>query len=88
MLFKILLSFLCLLFNGIDTYLTILILNGGGVELNPIMRSKYWIPIKLAASCILVIAGWILHWMVLIIPCILFAGACVWNTYVIVKGSK
>ena len=79
------LSFLCLLFNGLDIYLTRLILRSGGKELNPIMRSQYWIPIKIGVSLGLIVAGWLIHWVVLIAPVLVFAGACIWNLYQLLR---
>ena len=65
--------------NVLDWYLTQRVIDNGGVELNPILRKFGVARVKLIVCPFLILAGYLLHWAVLVIPTLAIAGACVWN---------
>jgi len=74
-----LISALFIAANILDWYLTKRILDKGGNELNPILRKFGVAKVKLIVCPLFVLAGFILHWAILIVPTLIIAGACAWN---------
>jgi len=73
--------------NVLDWYFTKRIIDNGGRELNPILRKFGVARVKLIICPFLLLAGYLLHWAVLVIPTLVIAGACVWN-YRILNGIQ
>ena len=74
-----LISILFTIVNVLDWYLTRRIMDNGGIELNPILRKFGVAKVKLIVCPILILAGYLLHWAVLVTPTLAIAGACAWN---------
>lgn len=84
----ILVAIIFILLNVVDWYLTQRILKKGGRELNPVIR---WIGVtrsKLIFVPIVVILGFLIDWVVLIIPVLLLAAVCIWNYIQLRKIKK
>jgi len=79
MILAIILSFLFLCFNWLDFYLTKRVLDKGGRELNPIVKVFGLLPVKIGASIVFPLAGFIIHPFVLIVPVFIGMFVCVWN---------
>jgi len=73
------LSLLFIVLNIVDWYLTKRIIDLGGRELNPILKKFGIGSVKLMICPLFVLAGYFLHWAVLVIPNVLMLATCVWN---------
>ncbi len=78
MILKILFSFVFLLLQALDFYLTKLVLKKGGIELNPIFKYIGMIPVKVISS-ILIVGGIFYLTVVGIIPIVIMICVCIWN---------
>ena len=85
MTYFILISTLFIAVNILDWYLTKRIIDNGGRELNPILRKFGVARMKLIVCPVLILVGYLLHWVALIVPTLIIAGVCVWNYRVLSK---
>jgi hypothetical protein len=86
-MFKLIFAILFVIVNILDWYLTKRIINKGGRELNPILKRFGVAKMKLIICPILILAGYLLHWAVLVVPTLIILGACIWN-YRILKRME
>lgn len=83
-MFKLILAILLILFQLGDILLTEKILKKGGVELNPLIkRYGYWI--KIPVTLLAIVAGFLLHPIIIVPPLLIMIGICVWNYRVLRK---